>query len=67
MNFTANFCFLLELALIILVIIFLYFLPTIIATKKKHNKYIPITILNFFVGWTIIGWLVLLIWAVIDD
>lgn len=67
MNFTANFCFLLELGIIVSVIFFLYFLPAIIATKKKHKKYIPITILNFLVGWTFIGWLVLLIWAVIDD
>lgn len=46
--------------------IFLYFLPGLIAGKRKHKYSLLITILNFFLGWTIFGWLGLLVWALID-
>ena len=41
---------------------FLYFLPTILATRRGHDV-LPILLLNFFLGWTGIGWLILFIWA----
>src|SRR6185312_1259572 len=39
----------------------LYFLPTVIARKKTDAK--KIFILNFFLGWTVIGWIASLLWA----
>lgn len=39
----------------------LYFLPTIIG--RKQNKIKSIFLLNFFAGWTIIGWIIAMIWA----
>ena len=42
----------------------LYFLPTIIAAARdRHNKG-AIFLLNFFLGWTFVGWVVALVWAV---
>jgi len=41
---------------------FLYFLPTILATRRG-NDVVPILLLNFFLGWTGIGWLILFVWA----
>ena len=41
---------------------FLYFLPTVIATRRGHDL-MPILLLNFFFGWTVIGWFVMLFWA----
>jgi hypothetical protein len=41
---------------------FLYFLPTILATRRGHDV-MPILLLNFFLGWTGIGWLILFVWA----
>lgn len=41
----------------------LYFLPTIIAGKNKQGS---VFVLNLFLGWTIIGWLIALIWAAYD-
>lgn len=38
----------------------IYFLPSIIALAKDHNKKLPITIGNILFGWTGIGWLVFL-------
>lgn len=39
----------------------LYLLPSIIGRKKKNAT--SIQVLNFFLGWTLIGWVVALIWA----
>lgn len=48
-------------------IIFFYFLPSFIAyTRKKQNGW-AIFILNFFLGWTFIGWVVALVWAFTND
>jgi len=45
--------------------ILLYFLPTIIGHNKRHVG--AIFLLNFFLGWTIVGWLLALIWACTPD
>lgn len=43
----------------------MFFLPTIIAVARGHNT-LAIFLLNFFFGWTVIGWFWALIWAVTD-
>jgi len=48
-------------------ILFLYFLPSFIAYINEHNEGPVIFILNIPLGFTIIGWVVLLLWAVSDD
>ena len=50
---------------IVIVAGFLYFLPIIVAWKKKHIA--GIAILNIALGWTVLGWLAALIWAVSDS
>ena len=46
-----------------LILIALYFVPSILAhTNKKTNRN-AITALNFFLGWTLIGWVIALVWA----
>ena len=42
----------------------LYFAPAIVATRKRHPQETAITTLNLFLGWTLIGWVVALVWAV---
>ena len=42
----------------------IYFLPTIIAVLKNRTNTLAIGLLNFFLGWTFIGWVVALVWAV---
>ena len=45
----------------------MYFLPTIIALIKSKRDTLAIFLLNFFLGWTVIGWMVALIWAAKHD
>jgi len=45
----------------------LYFLPTIIAALKSKRDTLSIFLLNFFLGWTFIGWFVALIWSAKND
>jgi hypothetical protein len=50
-----------------LMLLCLYFLPSIVALiRKKHNTG-AIIVLNFFLGWTFIGWIVSLVWALSSD
>jgi hypothetical protein len=41
----------------------MYFGPTIIALARKHRSVLQIGLVNFFFGWTVIGWILALIWA----
>lgn len=42
----------------------LYFLPTVIAIVFRHGSdAVGIFLVNFLLGWTIVGWWVALIWA----
>ncbi|HEY1801793.1 MAG TPA: superinfection immunity protein [Terriglobales bacterium] len=45
----------------------LYFLPSIIALAHSKRNTLAIFLLNFFLGWTFIGWIVALVWAVKVD
>jgi hypothetical protein len=40
-----------------------YFLPTIIAAARHHHNTGPIFVVNFFLGWTLIGWVCSLAWS----
>lgn len=44
----------------------LYFLPTIVALARHSDRTGRIFLLNFFLGWTGIGWIVALVMAVRD-
>src|SRR3989338_3594787 len=44
-------------------LILLYFLPAIIAGRRRNPDEKQIMILNVFLGWTFVGWVIALIWA----
>ena len=48
---------------VIIALIALYFLPTIIACKQEHKNIPAIAALNILLGWTILGWVGALVWA----
>ena len=41
----------------------LYFWPTAVALNKKRANTGAVFMLNLFLGWTLIGWVVALCWA----
>jgi hypothetical protein len=41
--------------------IFLYFLPSILAHEKRN--FAAIFIVNLLFGWTVVGWIIALVWA----
>ncbi len=45
----------------------MYFLPSILAFARNKRDATGILLLNFFLGWTMIGWVVALVWAVKTD
>ena len=49
--------------LLIVVALPIYFLPCLVA-GSKHRNYLAIAIINVFLGWTLIGWVAALAWAV---
>ena len=49
---------------IIVVGVILYFLPSIVAKKREHNNLTAIVLINAVFGWTILGWIGALVWAV---
>jgi len=53
-----------ELLFIFLVLFVPYFIPAIIARNKVN--FTAILLLNIFLGWTFLGWVGALIWAIVD-
>jgi hypothetical protein len=45
----------------------MYFLPSIVALAKSKRDTLAIFLLNFFLGWTAIGWIIALVWAAKND
>jgi hypothetical protein len=41
----------------------LYGLPIIVAGMRNHPQAGPIAIINIFLGWTFIGWVIALAWS----
>ena len=51
------------LAFIVTVLAAIHFLPTVVAVARHHPNAVAIFVVNLFFGWTLIGWIVVLIWA----
>ena len=55
-----------ELAILVTVmmIIPLYFLPSMIAIARKHRALWGIIIVNALTAWTFAGWVICMVWAI---
>ena len=51
----------------ILVLMFLYLVPTLIAAARHRQNRIAICNLNLLLGWTLIGWIVAIVWSLSRD
>ena len=54
-------------SIVLPIIIFFYFLPTLLACEKRKINAGAILILNLFLGWTLIGWVIAMVWAATND
>ena len=45
----------------------LYFLPAIVAFARNKRDSVSILVLNLLLGWTAIGWVIALVWALRQD
>jgi hypothetical protein len=50
-------------AIVLLPVLLIYLLPTIIATIRQRPNVAGIAAINVFAGWTVIGWVLPLVWA----
>jgi len=41
----------------------LYFMPSIVAKRRKHPQTKSIFLFNLVLGWSVLGWLFFMIWA----
>ena len=51
----------------VLLCLTLYMLPAGIGIIRGRSNAGAIFVLNLFLGWTLIGWVISLVWAVADD
>lgn len=49
----------------LIILLALYFVPTIVCVFNNHKQATAITVLNLFLGWTFIGWVGALVWALV--
>ncbi len=45
----------------------LYFVPSIIALIRMKKNLVAIIALNFFLGWSVVGWVISLVWSLSSD
>jgi prepilin signal peptidase PulO-like enzyme (type II secretory pathway) len=41
----------------------IYFMPSIMACGRRHPNVTAIIVINLFLGWTFLGWVIALAWA----
>lgn len=58
-----------SVTIIVLILIGLpvYFAPSFVATSGKKKNSSAIMVLNFFLGWSLVGWVAALVWAMVAD
>ena len=44
-----------------------YFAPMGIALIRRHNNFVSLTLVNFLLGWTIIFWVVAILWSMSNN
>jgi hypothetical protein len=49
--------------ILLMVVLLLYLLPTLVAYGREHPQRQGVAILNILLGWTLIGWIVVFLWA----
>jgi len=49
------------------VLLGIYFIPWLVAKDRRHRNASAIAVLNIFLGWTFLGWVAALVWAMTNN
>ncbi len=52
--------------ILLLFVLAFYFIPTSIAMQRETKNLGAIVMINLFFGWTILGWIAALLWAIAE-
>jgi hypothetical protein len=47
----------------VFVVLLFYFMPSIVAWSRRRPNRGAVFALNLFLGWTLVGWVIALVWA----
>lgn len=50
----------------LLIALSLYGLPSLVAWQRSHHNLPAILLVNLLLGWTVLGWIGALVWAVMN-
>jgi hypothetical protein len=53
--------------ILLLLVLILYLLPTVIAFGREHPSRSTLALLNIALGWTLIGWIAVFLWALMAE
>jgi uncharacterized membrane protein len=53
--------------LIVILVFAIYFAPWLVANKRRHMNASAIGVLNLCLGWTFLGWVAALVWAMTNN
>ena len=53
------------IVILVILIVAIYMLPTLIAYGRDHPRRSTIGLVNVLFGWTLLGWLVAFVWALV--
>jgi len=56
-----------SILLIVILGLFAYFIPYMVAVARGKDNSLAIGLLNAFLGWTLAGWVAALVWAVMKE
>ena len=49
--------------ILLLIILVIYFIRSFVASRRNKRNTTAIFLLNLFLGWTFVGWVIALVWA----
>ena len=53
--------------LLVLFFLIVYLIPSEVAYSRLHHNRLAIMVLNIFLGWSLLGWIIALVWACTSD
>ncbi|HTI18291.1 MAG TPA: superinfection immunity protein [Trinickia sp.] len=51
----------------VLAAVVLYFLPALVADRRKRHDLLTLALFNACLGWTVVGWIIALCWALMAN